>query len=122
MASCEPPPRKRSKRDVIDLTHDDAFDGVYRRLLATQPMCKDALHHHDDILALARELVAAGCHACSSLWISMKFAGCASNTPNANLMAYGCNIPLASLVKHEAEDLARVHWDLAPYARRCNIL
>ena len=78
--------------------------------------------YFDDILRLARELVSAGCRECSGLWIAMKFAGVTEYTPTARLMALACKLPLRTLVGHEAEDLKMLRWDIAPHARRCNIL
>jgi len=75
-----------------------------------------------DVTALAGELYKAGCRTETALWIAMKFVARVCETPNTTLMAYGLDVTKECLVSWERDDLNKIGWNIAPLARKCNVM
>jgi hypothetical protein len=100
---------------------DDTFGEIISRLVEQQRACKQI--DFNAVIPLAHLLVKAGCRKGSGLWIAMKFATSRRYMPGSSLMAFACKLQnKKTLIAREAEDLKMLNWDIAPYARRCNLL
>jgi len=109
-----------SQREVDSARCDETFGEIITRLVELQPWCRKI--NFNEAIPLACLLVKDGCRSGSSLWISIKFANERTYTPRARLMATACNLTKKTLIAQEAGDLHRIRWDIAQYARRCNLL
>ena len=87
---------------------------MIRRLVQAQPACHPV---PAECVAMAGNLLAAGWRPHSSLWVAIKFLGVQNKTPTVPLMSYAARIDPEALIRHEAEDLARVSWEIAPFAK-----
>jgi hypothetical protein len=75
-----------------------------------------------DVVALAVQLVNGGCRRETALWISFKFAAQQEHVPTVKFMSYIVGCTEEYIIKSESEDLIRINWDIAPFAKRCNLL
>jgi hypothetical protein len=98
----------------------DAFGNSFARLISLQPVC--AHLPFKDVGMLAHALMDAGCYRASALWIAMKFIGTYDHIPSVELMAETMCTTIQQLVGQEADDLKRINWRVALYARKCNLL
>ncbi|KAL4528242.1 hypothetical protein Ndes2526B_g08019 [Nannochloris sp. 'desiccata'] len=108
------------RREVGSARYDGTFGEIVSRLVEQQPLCRNI--SFNEVIPLARLLVTAGCNSGSSLWIAIKFADVRRCTPGARLMASACKLTKKTLIAQEAGDLHKINWDIASYARRCNLI
>ena len=107
--------------EVDAACQDAVFGEIISRLIIRNKAYK--VINFGDVLPLARLLVQeAECKTGSGMWIALKFAGKRRFAPRAKTMAFCCQLKTRDLISDEAEDLNNLNWDIAPYARRCNLL
>lgn len=106
--------------EIISEDYTVYFEKILDTLAIYQKTCRHI--PRDDVIPLAQLLVERGCRIHSALWIAIKFAGVHNSIPGAELMARGSGMSICQLVKHEAEDLQHIDWDIAPLARACGLM
>ena len=105
---------------MVDLTRDAELASIIKRLFKVQPYCKRL--PAADVLALGRELVRAGCRPETAVFIAIKFTGTAKDMPTHALMAYVLRVTSVQLGEWERIDLGKIQWNIAPLARKCNLM
>lgn len=107
--------------ELVSENHKVIFDRILDGMLRYQEKSCQKIHR-EDVIPLAQMLTDRGCRIHSALWIAIKFAGIHTTTPDVELMALGAKVSTKDLVLHEAEDLQRIDWNLAPLARECGLM
>jgi hypothetical protein len=67
-------------------------------------------------------LLHAGCRPGTAVFIAIKFTATATDMPCTRLMAHTLGVQAAQLGEWERADLKKIEWNIAPLARKCNLM